>query len=150
MNKYIIEGGYPIHGKIKPSGNKNAALPCIAATLLTDEPVVLKNVPDLEDVRVMMEILQLMGSTIEQTGKHEYKIQTHNIKKAEIPAELADKMKLSRRQLQRLRKDIERTNKIPDWLLETVAKKHLQRQKPKQRKDAINHVRGRYRAYARP
>jgi UDP-N-acetylglucosamine 1-carboxyvinyltransferase len=67
MHKYLIEGSYPISGKIQPCGNKNAALPCLAATLLTDEPVVLRNIPDIEDVRVMLAILKKMGSTIEKT-----------------------------------------------------------------------------------
>ena len=61
MNKlysYRIEGGFPIKGTITASGNKNAALPCIAATLLTSEPVVLENIPDIKDTGVMLEILQ--------------------------------------------------------------------------------------------
>ena len=50
--KYIIEGGYPLKGKIKPNGNKNAALPIIAASLLTDEEVILRNIPEIEDVKL--------------------------------------------------------------------------------------------------
>ena len=56
MYKYEIEGGFPIKGSVRASGNKNAALPCIAATLLTAEPVVLRNIPDIEDVLVMFDI----------------------------------------------------------------------------------------------
>lgn len=58
MHEYLIEGGFPIKGTIIASGNKNAALPCIAAALLTEEPVVLHNVPDIEDTAVMLNILQ--------------------------------------------------------------------------------------------
>ena len=65
MSRYLIEGGYPIRGSIRASGNKNAALPCIAATLLTDEPVLLSNIPDIEDVRVMLDILAAMGARVE-------------------------------------------------------------------------------------
>jgi UDP-N-acetylglucosamine 1-carboxyvinyltransferase len=50
MSKYVIEGNFPIKGTIRASGNKNAALPCLAAALLTDEPVILRNIPDIEDV----------------------------------------------------------------------------------------------------
>ena len=53
MYKYEIEGGFPIKGKTRASGNKNSALPCIAASLLTDEPVTLSHVPEIEDVRVL-------------------------------------------------------------------------------------------------
>ncbi|MBN2440677.1 MAG: UDP-N-acetylglucosamine 1-carboxyvinyltransferase [Spirochaetales bacterium] len=95
MYKYIVEGGFPVKGKIKPSGNKNAALPCLAATLLTEEPVVLKNVPDLEDVQVMIEILQCLGSSVERISKNEYKIQTTDIKRNDIPSELASKVRAS-------------------------------------------------------
>ena len=54
MHKYVIEGGYPVKGVIRASGNKNAALPCIAASLLTRSPVILKNVPEIEDDFVML------------------------------------------------------------------------------------------------
>ena len=54
MSEYRIEGGFPIRGTITVSGNKNAALPCIAATLLTSEPVTLHNIPDIADTAVML------------------------------------------------------------------------------------------------
>ncbi|MCL1818906.1 MAG: UDP-N-acetylglucosamine 1-carboxyvinyltransferase, partial [Spirochaetaceae bacterium] len=57
MYKYHIEGNFPIKGKIKAAGNKNAALPCISAALLTDETVILRNIPDIEDTAVMLEII---------------------------------------------------------------------------------------------
>lgn len=50
MDEYYIEGGFPVKGTVKASGNKNAALPCIAAAVLTDQPVTLKNLPEIEDV----------------------------------------------------------------------------------------------------
>jgi UDP-N-acetylglucosamine 1-carboxyvinyltransferase len=95
MYRYDIEGSYPINGRIQPSGNKNAALPCLAATLLTDKPVVLKNIPALEDVCVMIEILRYLGSTVEETAEHEYRVVTHDIKHVEIPAELTKKIRAS-------------------------------------------------------
>lgn len=95
MYKYIIEGSYPISGKIRPSGNKNAALPCLAATLLTDEPVVLRNIPNLEDVGVMSDILEFLGSSVKRTGKHELTIVTSNIKSCEIPVDPAKRIRAS-------------------------------------------------------
>jgi UDP-N-acetylglucosamine 1-carboxyvinyltransferase len=95
MQKYIIEGNYPLKGKIKASGNKNAALPCLAATLLTSQPVVLKNLPEIEDVFVMLEILQQLGAAVEKLADNEYKITVTDIKKDEIPGDEAKKVRAS-------------------------------------------------------
>ncbi|MFW6291525.1 MAG: UDP-N-acetylglucosamine 1-carboxyvinyltransferase, partial [Spirochaetota bacterium] len=96
MDRYIVEGSYPIRGRIRASGNKNAALPCIAATLLTEETVVLKNVPDIEDVHVMLEILRQLGATVERTAAHgEWKITTHDIRSSEVPLEMAKRIRAS-------------------------------------------------------
>ena len=88
MHKYEIEGGFPIKGKIQASGNKNAALPCIAAILLTDEEVELKNIPEIEDVRVMIEILKELGCKVEKVGSNHFKFRMTDIKN-EVPASLA-------------------------------------------------------------
>jgi UDP-N-acetylglucosamine 1-carboxyvinyltransferase len=95
MHKYVIEGSYPISGRIRPCGNKNAALPCLAATLLTDEPVILSNIPDLEDVNAMIEILKLLGSSVEKTDHHTYRVTTHDIQTVEIPSHMAKKIRAS-------------------------------------------------------
>jgi UDP-N-acetylglucosamine 1-carboxyvinyltransferase len=95
MSQYIIEGGFPIRGKVRASGNKNAALPCIAACLLTDEPVTLRNIPDIEDVRVMFEILGYLGGEVEPKGAGEYHIRVSDIKSAEIPPQLAREIRAS-------------------------------------------------------
>ncbi|MQY76373.1 MAG: UDP-N-acetylglucosamine 1-carboxyvinyltransferase [Spirochaeta sp.] len=95
MYKYIIEGSFPIKGRIKSCGNKNAALPCLAATLLTDEQVVLKNLPDIEDVQVMLDILKDLGSSVKKSGNHEYQIKTNDIKKEIIPPELSQEIRAS-------------------------------------------------------
>ncbi|MDR1316570.1 MAG: UDP-N-acetylglucosamine 1-carboxyvinyltransferase [Spirochaetales bacterium] len=94
MYKYRIEGNFPIKGKIRASGNKNAALPCISAALLTDEPVVLKNIPDIEDVGVMTEIITALGAEVRKTGANTLEIHTRDIK-SEIPAVLAKKIRAS-------------------------------------------------------
>jgi UDP-N-acetylglucosamine 1-carboxyvinyltransferase len=94
MYKYRIEGNFPIKGKIRASGNKNAALPCVSAALLTDEPVILKNIPDIEDVNVMIEIIQALGAEVKKTAPNTLEIHTRDIK-SEIPAELAKKIRAS-------------------------------------------------------
>src|ERR671934_2261653 len=57
MEKFVIEGGVPLSGTVVPAGNKNAALPIMAASLLTEEEVVLRNVPDIQDVEAMLQLL---------------------------------------------------------------------------------------------
>jgi UDP-N-acetylglucosamine 1-carboxyvinyltransferase len=61
MDQFVIRGGLPLTGIVTPSGNKNAALPLLAATLLTDQPVVLHNVPRIRDVHIMLELLAALG-----------------------------------------------------------------------------------------
>lgn len=93
MYEYVIEGGYPIQGSITASGNKNAALPCLAATLLTSEPVILHNIPDIQDTNVMIEILKALGAKVEKLSKHNWKIQCENIQTTELPSELTKKVR---------------------------------------------------------
>ncbi|HRA67664.1 MAG TPA: UDP-N-acetylglucosamine 1-carboxyvinyltransferase, partial [Caldilinea sp.] len=66
MTSFIIEGGRPLRGAIRPIGNKNAALPMLAACLLTDEPIILHNLPRIGDVHTMMSILGEMGVDIQE------------------------------------------------------------------------------------
>lgn len=66
MAKFIINGGQPIGGTFSPRGNKNAVLPMLAACVLTDQPVKLRNVPDIVDVRVMLELLDTLGVTVKK------------------------------------------------------------------------------------
>lgn len=81
MRSYLIEGGKPLKGTISVSGSKNASLPIMAATLLTDEKCVIENVPDLRDTRTMMELLSCLGKkitfennilTVEDLGEAKY------------------------------------------------------------------------------
>ena len=95
MHEYLIEGGFPIKGTITASGNKNAALPCIAATLLTDEPVILRNIPEIEDTAVMLNILQSFGAKATNIKEHSWKIEAKKIEPNCIPAELSKKIRAS-------------------------------------------------------
>lgn len=92
MYEYVIEGGYPIQGTVTASGNKNAALPCLAATLLTSEPVILHNIPEIQDTNVMLQILESLGAKVEKLSKHNWKIQCMN-PTSELPKELTKKVR---------------------------------------------------------
>lgn len=95
MCHYEIEGGIPLKGRITASGNKNSALPCLAASLLTDQPVVLTNLPEIEDVHVMIEILKVLGCTAEKLGHNRWRFQCLDIKREEIPPHLSQKIRAS-------------------------------------------------------
>lgn len=91
MSEYLIDGGVPLNGTIKVSGNKNAALPCIAAAILTDEPVILRNIPDIEDVHVMLEIFTALGGEVLTIDKNAHRLLMRDIKSSEIPEQQAKK-----------------------------------------------------------
>jgi UDP-N-acetylglucosamine 1-carboxyvinyltransferase len=95
MYEYKIEGGFPISGTVKASGNKNAALPCIAASILTSEKIILKNVPEIEDTGVMLQILQSFGVEVEKISANTYAICAEKILRSDIPAELSRKIRAS-------------------------------------------------------
>jgi len=95
MNQYFIEGGFPISGTIRASGNKNAALPCIAAALLTGDPVILRNIPDIEDVQVMLSVYRALGGEVSSLGPNTWRLCTGNIRSSEIPLEYARKIRAS-------------------------------------------------------
>lgn len=94
QKKYIIEGGYSLKGKIKANGNKNAALPIIAACLLTDEEVIIRNIPDIEDIKIMIKIAEDLGAKITSPDKNTYSIKGHLSKKT-INEELGKKIRTS-------------------------------------------------------
>lgn len=74
MEKFIIEGGHKLQGEITPAGNKNAALPLLAACLLTDEPITLHNVPEIRDVQTMRSLLEDLGVSITEIGENSLKV----------------------------------------------------------------------------
>ncbi len=74
MERFVVEGGRRLEGSIRPGGNKNAALPILAACLLTDEPILLRNLPDIEDVRVMLQILEGLGASVERIERNVVRI----------------------------------------------------------------------------
>jgi len=95
MYKYVIEGGFPIKGRVRASGNKNAALPCIAATILARAPVTLRNIPEIEDVQVMFEVLKELGAGVERLSPGVWRVDASAIERWEVPAGLARKVRAS-------------------------------------------------------
>ncbi|HOZ72144.1 MAG TPA: UDP-N-acetylglucosamine 1-carboxyvinyltransferase [Spirochaetales bacterium] len=95
MNQYRIEGGHPLKGRIRVSGNKNAALPCIAAALLAEEPVTLRNVPEIEDVFVMLDICRSLGASVDRLGPNDWTIDGRAVGQPEVPASLAARVRAS-------------------------------------------------------
>ncbi len=94
MARFIVEGGTPLRGEITPAGNKNEALPLIAAALLTDEPVTLHNVPRIHDVRGMLEIADALGAKVDELDPHSVRI-TGTIRGSEVPQALAGEIRAS-------------------------------------------------------
>ncbi len=92
---YRISGGRPIHGTLIPGGNKNAALPMLAATLLADEPVELENVPQIRDVAVMLELLDSLGAGVERTAAGSWRIVGASADAGRVPASLACEIRAS-------------------------------------------------------
>ena len=70
MDSFLIKGGVPLHGEVEISGSKNAVLPIMAAALLTDEPCVIRRVPNLSDTRFMAQILESLGATAKFEQRH--------------------------------------------------------------------------------
>jgi UDP-N-acetylglucosamine 1-carboxyvinyltransferase len=95
MQTFRIEGGHPIHGEVTPSGNKNAALPLMAACLLTDQPVVLRNVPDIGDVHTMRGLLESLGVHIESLDAHTCRVHAQHVRRADLNPEICRKMRAS-------------------------------------------------------
>lgn len=94
MSRFIIEGGRPLCGEITPGGNKNAALPILAATLLTSEEIVLDNVPAIRDVATMLELLKGIGAEVTQSGTR-VRLRAANLALSELPRELCEKVRTS-------------------------------------------------------
>src|SRR5437870_8157229 len=92
---FVIEGGRPLNGTIRAAGNKNGALPILAACLLTDEPVKLTNVPHIRDVETMMELLADLGADIDWAGPNEIRVQAGSLTSHELDAVLASRIRAS-------------------------------------------------------
>src|ERR671935_1544062 len=92
---FLIEGGRPLAGTVKAAGNKNGALPTLAACLLTDEPVTLTNVPRILDVETMIDLMVDLGVDVEWLGPNELRLHAAEVRKHELDAELCSRMRAS-------------------------------------------------------
>ena len=95
MDKFVIEGGYPLSGTVVPAGNKNAALPILAASLLTEEELVVGNVPRIRDVESMLALLEDLGVTVNWRDDHEVSLRASSLSSADVDAELAGRIRAS-------------------------------------------------------
>jgi UDP-N-acetylglucosamine 1-carboxyvinyltransferase len=95
VDKFVIEGGYPLSGTVVPAGNKNAALPILAASLLTEEEVVVGNVPRIRDVESMLALLEDLGVSVTWRDEHEVALKAATISSTEVDAELAGRIRAS-------------------------------------------------------
>ena len=95
MSSFVIEGGIPLSGTITASGNKNCALKVLPACILTDEPMILHNIPDIQDVRDMILIMQDLGVQFESLGSGSWRIHAAEIVKTELDSELAARIRAS-------------------------------------------------------
>jgi len=95
LDKFIIEGGHPLSGEITASGNKNSALPILSACLLTDQPIILHNVPDILDAKTMRALLESLGVSITTLDTHTWKIQAKDVRPADLDPELCRNIRAS-------------------------------------------------------
>jgi len=95
MEKFVIEGGVPLSGTIVPAGNKNGALPILAACLLTDDEVALSNVPRIVDVEAMMLLLEGLGARVDWVGPGDVLVDASGVDVHEVDRELATRIRAS-------------------------------------------------------
>ncbi|HEV2736628.1 MAG TPA: hypothetical protein VGV85_17400, partial [Longimicrobiaceae bacterium] len=95
MPKFIVKGGRPLNGTVRPAGNKNAALPMLAATLLTEEDVVLENVPRIKDVLTLMDLLRTLGAEADWTGDNEVTVNARGVGKVQLDEGAAARIRAS-------------------------------------------------------
>lgn len=95
MEKFIIEGGVPLSGTLVPAGNKNGALPILASCLLTEDEVVVRNVPRIRDVDAMLAILEAIGVSVRWRAANELELCAAHVHQVDIDAELAELIRAS-------------------------------------------------------
>ena len=93
--QFVVEGGQRLQGSIRPAGNKNAALPIVAAALLTDQPVQLENVPRIRDIETLVELIQTTGASCEWTGANALRIHAQQLSASELDPVLCARIRAS-------------------------------------------------------
>lgn len=95
MEEFVIKGGIPLKGEITPSGNKNAALPLLAACLLTAEPVILHNIPQIRDVLAMRKLIENLGAVVEEMDATTWRITTRDLSASHLDPDLCRRIRAS-------------------------------------------------------
>ena len=95
MEEFVIEGGVPLRGEITPSGNKNAALPLLAACLLTDEPIVLHNIPQIRDIFAMRKLIESIGAQVDEVDANTWRITTRELTASNLDPDLCRRIRAS-------------------------------------------------------
>ena len=95
MEKFVIEGGRPLSGTVVPAGNKNGALPALAASLLTEEEVVVRNVPRIRDVETMLSLLEQLGVKVEWRDDHVVALRAEKLTGSEVDRVLSERIRAS-------------------------------------------------------
>jgi len=93
IESFVIEGGRPLNGTVRAAGNKNGALPVLAACVLTSEPVVLRNIPRIRDVDTMLALLTDIGAEADWTGENEVRVNAAGVTRTEVDEELSDRIR---------------------------------------------------------
>lgn len=95
MEEFVIEGGIPLKGVVTPSGNKNAALPLLAACLLTDEAVILRNVPNIRDIKTMRMLIESLGVEVADLGDRSWRVTARTVRPADLDPDLCRRIRAS-------------------------------------------------------
>jgi len=95
MQSFVIEGGRPLSGSVRASGNKNGALPILAACVLASDEVLLSNVPRIRDVETMVELLADLGADVDWTGRNELRVDPSGVSKTDLDPDLAREIRAS-------------------------------------------------------
>jgi UDP-N-acetylglucosamine 1-carboxyvinyltransferase len=95
MDKFVIEGGYPLSGTVVPAGNKNAALPVLAACLLTEEDVVLRNIPRIRDVEAMLDLLAGLGVRVDWREDNVVALRARDVQTTEVDPDVSQRIRAS-------------------------------------------------------
>jgi UDP-N-acetylglucosamine 1-carboxyvinyltransferase len=93
--QYIVEGGHRLRGAIEPAGNKNSALPIIAASLLSEHPITLENVPRIRDTETLVELIRSVGASAEWRGRNRLAIHAKDIRAADLDPDLCARIRAS-------------------------------------------------------
>ena len=95
MEQFIMKGGNPLVGEVNISGAKNAALGILAAAIMTDDDVVIDNLPDVRDINVLLEAIEEIGASVERIDRHTVRINAKNIKEVSVDDEFIRRIRAS-------------------------------------------------------